>query len=449
MFRFPRSLGGRLMTYCLISLVLITTIVLGGGYAMARQRSERWFDNRLKESAQLLLAFELDQASPNRVGPHAAQLPTGPFAVQIFGPDGKQLFASPNAPVWPFEQQPGFSNRDIGDKTWRAYTEWDSDGDFQVRVLEDYADHDQFLHLLARRQLVTLLLVLPVVAAALFYSVRRGLQPLHDLSQELDNFDPNAPKHFATDALVEELQKPAIALNALLDRVDAMLERERHFTSDAAHELRTPFAALLVQAEVARTTRDDARREHALFAVEEAARRGGHLVEQLLALARLDRAERLPREVFDLASLSRNTLAELAGRAADKDQQLSLNAPERLLFVGHAVAVSTALRNLVENAIRYTPHGAQINVTVHTGAQGVELVVQDNGPGIEPALRERVLDRFYRPPGGAEDGCGLGLSLVAQAVTLHGGTLTLQDAPQQSGLQVRVTLPHTPLNVAV
>ncbi|WP_188692848.1 ATP-binding protein [Silvimonas amylolytica] len=446
--RLPRSLGGRLMTYCLISLVLITTIVLGGGYAMARQRSERWFDHRLKESTELLLAFELDKASPNHVGPHAASLPIGPFAVQIFGPDGKLLFASLNAPKWPFVRQPGYSNRDIGDTTWRAYTEWDTDGDFQVRVMEDYADHDQFLHLLARRQIVTLLLVLPVVAAALFYSVRRGLQPLRDLSQQLDEFDPNHPQHFETETLVEELQKPAIALNALLDRVDAMLERERRFTSDAAHELRTPFAALLVQAEVARTTLGEDRREHALRAVEEAARRGGHLVEQLLALARLDRAERLPREIFDLASLSRNTIAELAGRAADKDQQLSFTAPERLLFIGHAVAVSTALRNLVENAIRYTPRTAQISVTLQTNPGGVELLVQDNGPGIEPALRERVLDRFYRPPGAAEDGCGLGLSLVAQAVTLHGGTLILEDAPQQ-GLQVRVSLPHGPLAVAV
>ncbi|WP_283148485.1 ATP-binding protein [Silvimonas soli] len=442
MFHFPRSIAGRLLSYCLISLILIATVALGWGYVMARKRSEGWFDRRLQESAQLLLAFELDEARPNRLrSGDAAQLPTGPIAVQIWAPDGRLLFASPNAPAWPFTREGGFLRREFAGTAWRAYAQWDQDGDFLVRVMEDYHDHDQFMRLLVLRQVLTLLIGVPCLALALVISIRRGLLPLQKLSRDLDEFDPRNPQRFDSETLVAELQKPAIALNALLDRVDVMLEKERNFTADAAHELRTPFAALLVQAEVAQTSKDEARRLHALKGLQDGAKRGAHVVEQLLALARLDRAERLPREQFDLVNLCRNALGELAGQAAAKDQHLSFTAPPALQIEGHAVALVTALRNLVENAIRYCPSQSSINVNLQRVADGVQLQVEDNGPGIPEQLRARVLDRFFRNADAGEEGCGLGLSLVAQAVALHGGSIVLDQPQNQPGLVVRLVLP--------
>lgn len=444
MFHFPRSIAGRLLSYCLISVILISTVALGWGYVMARKRSESWFDRRLQESAQLLLSFELDETRPNRLHSGGTEpLPSGPFAVQIWGPQGQLLFASPNAPAWPFAKEGGFMQREIGDKAWRGYAEWDDDGDFQVRVMEDYHDHDQFMYLLALRQILTLLIGVPCLALALVISIRRGLLPLLALSQELDAFDPRTARRFETETLVPELQKPATALNSLLDRVDVMLEKERNFTADAAHELRTPLAALLVQAEVAQTSKDAARRQHALQGLQDGARRGAHLVEQLLALARLDRAERMPREQFDLVRLCRNALGELAGRAAAKDQHLSFTAPPELQLEGHAVALATALRNLVENAIRYCPSLSNINVNLQRVANGVQLQVEDNGPGIPEQLRARVLDRFFRNADTGEEGCGLGLSLVAQAVALHGGSIVLDQPQKHRGLVVRIVLPLT------
>ena len=228
-------------------------------------------------------------------------------------------------------------------------------------------------------------------------------------------------------------------LNSLLERVQSSLEGERQFTSDAAHELRTPLAALKTQLQVAQGASDDAARKRATEQALAACDRATRLVEQLLTLARLEHdAWQTQGTAVDLHQLAARVLAETTSSAAEKRIRLSLEGEGEMTIKGHSDLLSVLIRNLVDNALRYSPPQTEVRLRVVGEAQGLILEVQDQGPGIPAAEREQVMRRFHRLEGETAPGSGLGLSIVARIAQLHQAELVLADGEGGRGLKVSV-----------
>jgi signal transduction histidine kinase len=233
---------------------------------------------------------------------------------------------------------------------------------------------------------------------------------------------------------------PLVAsLNSLFERVQASMEHERRFTADAAHELRTPIAALRAQAEVALAADDEAQRRHALGGVIEGCDRAAHLIGQLLTLARLDPARAgSPDETADLAAVAREVAAMHAQAALERGLELSVEAPGSAIVAAEPALLQILLRNVVDNAVRYAAGvGREIRIEVVDGGHPVCRIV-DDGPGIPSEERGRLGERFHRGPGVSEEGSGLGLSIVQRIADLCGATVTFETAPGGRGLCVTV-----------
>jgi two-component system sensor histidine kinase QseC len=229
------------------------------------------------------------------------------------------------------------------------------------------------------------------------------------------------------------------ALNGLFQRVETALEAERQFTADAAHELRTPLAALQAQVQVALRARDSGERDRSLAQLQSGLTRASHLVDQMLQLARLDPESGLPDpQPVDLAILAEAVCADLGPLILHKNLDFALDATPGCTVNGQVEWLRVLIRNLVDNAIRYTPPGGTLRVSVSRTAGQCRLCVSDSGPGIPVGERDAVLRRFHRLDQGTQPGSGLGLAIVARIAELHGAELELAESEDQQGLKVVV-----------
>jgi signal transduction histidine kinase len=249
----------------------------------------------------------------------------------------------------------------------------------------------------------------------------------------------------AADNVPEELRPLAMSLNALLARLDEAMSAQRRFTADAAHELRTPLAALKLQVGLAKRAHDEAERASAMTELEAGVDRASHLVEQLVTMARLEpeSPDRRNEEV-DLVALAREAIVARASLAGDKRIDLGLTRASNAAVRGDPAMLAMLIGNLLDNALRYTPDGGRIDVAVDAAPDGARLSVIDTGPGIAPADRERVFERFHRgrlQDDGQVTGSGLGLSIVRRIANAHGATVTLGEGPDGRGLAVDVRFP--------
>ena len=228
------------------------------------------------------------------------------------------------------------------------------------------------------------------------------------------------------------------ALNGLLQRLGQTLEAQRAFLSDAAHELRSPLTALKLQIESLRRAPDDAARMEAVTALSDGVDRAARIVEQLLALARSEPGAQPPAmESLDLCELVRQAVADTVPYALSRGSRFELQADEPVTVRGERQGLTALVRNLADNAVRYSPPGSQVELRVSVEAGVPTLQVDDAGPGIPPSERERVFDRFYRRAAGGEEGTGLGLAIVKSVAARHGATVTLGESPA-GGLRVTV-----------
>jgi signal transduction histidine kinase len=292
----------------------------------------------------------------------------------------------------------------------------------------------------AQRLILPLGIALPVLALLIWFAVGKGLSPLRRISSEVAERDPANLVPLEERSAPAEIAPLLQALNALLGRLGVALESERRFTADAAHELRTPLAALKIQAQVARRAENEAQLGAALDNLILGVDRATRLVEQLLTLARLEPTggSTVRMENCDLAAIARLMLSDLAVPAQSKDIELGLDSPDSAMVRGNADMLAILLRNLVDNAIRYTPEHGRVNVSLQVEPGRVHLEVLDSGPGIPEEERQRVFDRFYRILGSDAAGSGLGLSIVQRIADVHAASLTLGDGENGTGLRVSV-----------
>ena len=337
---------------------------------------------------------------------------------------------SQNAPNTPLSgEREGFSDTTIGGSRWRVFSAWDPRGRVLVQVAEQFYERDELATAVARNFVVPLAVTLPVLGVLIWVAVGRAMRSLTHVNQQVASRAADNLTSIDVADAPAEIGGLVTNLNQLFGRVQGLIEQERHFTADAAHELRTPLAGIRAQAQVARGATDDAERARALDGVMTGCDRATHAVEQMLTLARLapDAVSFQPTSV-DLGAVLKATIGELAPIAVAKHMDIALNDGRGAVVSGDAGLLAILFRNVIDNAIRYSAPGAKVDVDMEVTASDVRVTVRDTGPGIPAEQRANVGRRFYRAPGTQAPGSGLGLSIVQRILDLHRGTIRL-DTP--------------------
>lgn len=286
------------------------------------------------------------------------------------------------------------------------------------------------------------MVLLAAAGLLVLVGLRQGLAPLMRLREAVMEKGRDDLAPLPDQSVQSELRPLVSALNTYMGRVEGQMAAQRRFVANAAHQLRTPLALLGTQVVYARRTPDAAERDEALAAVEQSTHRLARLAGQLLTLSRAEPGGRRPRdEAIDLSASARQVLEGLADLAVERGIDLGLEADAPVLTRGDGAMMREAIVNLVDNALRYTPAGGSVTVTVRDEDGTPLLTVEDTGPGIPPEEREKVLERFYRTPGTPGEGSGIGLSIVREVVDGAGGTLTLGPGAEGGGLRVEMRLP--------
>lgn len=440
-----RSLQARLFTLVVGLVALVWLAAAAFTWIDASHELDELLDGHLAQAAGLLVVVQaqsegdddstLDAPSLHKYAPKVA--------FQVFH-EGVLVTRSTNAGEQPLSaQKTGFSTVKFSNgEHWRVFGARGTERDVQVFVGERTESRNDILWAVMRGLLLPLVLALPLLAAALWWSVRSGLAPLRTLSEALAQRKPQTLEPVVLNDCPEEMQPLVGALNALLERIGRAVVSERRFTADAAHELRTPIAAIRAQAQVALGAGEDvAQRHHALQATLAGCDRATRLVEQLLMLARLEaNSERLSLPV-NLAAVVQRVAADLAPAALGRGQVLELDAQEGCPVAADEILLGVLVRNLVDNALRYSPAGARVGVTLQPGANGVVLCVEDSGPGMAPAEMQRLGERFFRVLGTDQPGSGLGWSIVRRIADVTGAQVQIARSDALGGLSVTVVWP--------
>jgi len=294
------------------------------------------------------------------------------------------------------------------------------------------------------QELYLILFTFPLSGLLIWIIVGKGLDSLEQVAQEVAHRAPSHLEPVNLKKIPQEIKPVIDELNNLFYRLKLAFEREKRFAADAAHELRTPLAAIKVQAQLALNSIDLNEKNIAIQKLLISVDRSTHIIQQLLILSKLgpEVSGINDLDLVDLAQITREVLSMLASAAVEKNIELEFEAKTTSgSIAGNSTAISILIRNIVDNAIRYTvPHGHVI-VRVYQKKQDIILEVQDNGPGIPKALRARVFERFFRLLGSKSPGSGLGLSIVRQIAELYNGRVKLESPPNGSGLVVRVFFP--------
>jgi two-component system OmpR family sensor kinase len=330
--------------------------------------------------------------------------------------------------------------------------EWNVDDSLEINRLVFFRGGFEFPQSKGRNRVGIQLIVdampvlLPFMLATLVIGVltiRHGLAPLSEATRQVARIDPRSTELRLTEEnLPREMLPLVTAINATLDRLDQGFRMQREFTADAAHELRTPLTALQLQIQLLERARSPEELREAIEALRAGAKRASHLVEQLLTLARLEpQAAAEASSAVALDELAAEIVAELEPLAEAKGLDLHLARAEHARVMGQPLALRILARNLVDNAVRYTPPGGKIDVEVWTEDGSAVFQVTDTGPGIPKEERERVFDRFYRLPGTGVQGSGLGLAIARQIAEAHRARIELGEPDHGGGLRVTVRFP--------
>jgi two-component system, OmpR family, sensor histidine kinase QseC len=445
MKRLP-SLQARLLA---LLMAVVAGVWLASAVAVwvdASHELDELLDGHLAQAAALLVAQQANAGDGADEPFESDDEPLGRYAGRVafqVWHEGVLVLRSSNAPTAPMSSNPrGFETLVIDGQNWRVVAARGAERDVQVYVAELADSRRDILRALLRSSLWPLLVALPLLALLGWWAVRRGLAPLQQLSERLAQRRPHALDAVGFADAPAEMRPLVEALDSLFARIAALLESERRFTADAAHELRTPVAAIRAQAQVALGADNTEERRHALHNTLEGCDRAARLIEQLLVLARLEAAPgAAPHVRTDLARLAQRVAADLSGAALAKRQAVELDAPAHCEVAGDEALLGILLRNLVDNAIRYSPERATVRVALVQSAAGTVLTVDDSGPGLADADLARLGERFFRVLGSGERGSGLGWSIVQRIARTQGATISAAPSSALGGLQVRVVWP--------
>ena len=465
-------------TILIFRLLLASTILVGGGaifsYQDVRHETNELFDAQLARSARLILSLvqtdrdqinfssiqkfldanqlktteenETDSADSNDIEELASgHVYETKLGFQIWDSDGNLILKSANVPLFEInEDTGGFSESQFLGYQWRVFSLSSIDGRYRCITTERLDVRNELIGDIFSDLLVLFVLLVPVLSITMWFAISQGLSSLRNLTAQINSRGTERLDSISVNQAPSEIQTIAGALNQLLSKLKNALAREKRVTSDAAHELRTPLAAVKLHAELASRADNAPDRIQAIEQVLKGIDRTTHLVNQLLALARLEPDSFNDKKLrCNINHVIVEEAAMLAPLAQKKDIELSVLDSDEVFAEVDDTSIRLLIRNLLNNAINYTQETGSITMSLQSKEKAFNLIVEDNGPGIPESERERVLERFYRLQNHNATGCGIGLSIVMRVVELHHAKLSLDDRSEGAGLKVTVTFPKS------
>jgi two-component system, OmpR family, sensor histidine kinase QseC len=457
------SIRAQLLAGTVAALLAVLGAAAWLSYDGSEEEAHELFDARLATSARVLealVARQLEKATiaapvvitlpgPLEYAGHDQPGPLGHYyetkiAFQVRHAGGRLLARSASAPEAPFAPlAAGFSTRPITERQWRVFTL--QSGEVWIQVAERDDVRDELAEKLALAAAAPLLAGIALLVVLLGLLIRYGLAPLSALARQIAARQPGSTAPIALGRTPAEIAPVVEALNGLLGRVREALERERRFTADAAHELRTPLAALKVHAQNAARAETADERRASLELMLQGLERTVRLAEQMLAYSRAaSPGDTERRERIELRGLAREAMEAVQPLAHERQCTLGLAGDAEIVVLGERQKLLSLVTNLLDNALRYGPDGGRVDIAVGRDGAQTWIAVTDQGPGIPPELRARVFESYYRIPGSAGNGSGLGLAIVREIAEAHRGRVELLDGPAGRGLRVVVRLPSAP-----
>ncbi|AQV92916.1 sensor histidine kinase [Cupriavidus necator] len=462
----PRSLFGEILDWMLAPLLLLWPMSIAVTYLVAKSIANGPFDRSLEASA-IVLSQQVREVN----GRVTLQLPlsareilradeTDNIYYQVVGKRGEYIAGDHDLPL-PSEDDQGHAglvslrdDRVAGNDVRVAYTyvelkQVSGTQPVLVQVAETLDKRARLANEIIKGVILPQFVILPLAVVLVWFGLSRGLAPLTAIQQRIRARNPGDTSPIDERAAPQEITPLVASFNDLLARLDQSVQTQKRFIADAAHQMKTPLAGLRMQAELAQREQSPEELRRSLAQIAGSSERTAHLVTQLLSLARMENlAGAGTMAALDLTALAREVVKDWLPQAWARNIDLGLDADDHPVMVhGNRLMLTEMLNNLLDNAIRYTPAGG--HATVRVSADAFEpfayLDVEDTGPGIAPAERERVMERFYRVLGTNTEGSGLGLAIVREIVQQHGGEVHITDhvyqqAPRLAGAHFRVTL---------
>ena len=450
-----RSIRSVLLAGTVTLLVAVLGAAAWLGFDAGHDEAEEVFDARLATSARVLALLlsevtALPTQSPVVVSipavietqPHDAALPAGHFyetkiAFQVRDAQGRLLMRSSSAPEAPYAPlEAGFSVQRSGARSWRVFTL--RSGELWIHAAESDEVRAELAAKLARATVAPLIVGIPLLLLLLGLLTRYGLQPLAELARHLAGRKAGALAPI-------ELSRSTTEIAPVVEALNGLLERERRFTADAAHELRTPIAAIKIHAQNTARAASDDERNASLGRMLTAVERSARLADQMLAYRRATAAHApAPAQRISMRQVLEDALDEATPVLKERSQKLSVRTDppmDDIALRGDYEKLVSLVRNLLENAMRYAPPGSAIEVEVRAQPDGVSVSVTDEGPGIPAELRSRVFEGYYRIPGTPGEGSGLGLAIVREIAAQHGARIDIGEGRQGRGTRIAVNFP--------
>jgi two-component system sensor histidine kinase QseC len=433
----PRSLKRQLLLSLLSSLLLVWGLTVYISYKQTRDEIAQLFNAELAQSARVVHAFVENLLQQKRLSklwdqdksPDLFELPIlgekyeRKIAFQLRSVKDGVMLRSESAPEFALSlTRNGYSQTEINNQHWHVYSISSNNGDYIIHVGQRDDIRRDLVESLASQSLLGVLMVLPVLGAIIGLIVSRTLRPLKQLKQQLSVREVGHLQPLSLDKLPEEVVPMVEQINALFVLLEQAFANERNFTSDASHELRTPLAGMMTQLQVAQKTTDETMRVQALQKCQMAVVRMTHMVQQLLTLSRVQHQNaQVNKQILDVNQALVSVMADIEPAAREKHIEIELKGQDGFGIVANPQLLDILFRNLLDNAIKYTPEGGKVLVKLmHIDTQ-IGVSVEDSGPGVADADYSRISQRFYRCVETAQtaEGSGLGLSIVQRIIRLH------------------------------
>jgi two-component system OmpR family sensor kinase len=434
------SMRTRLL-WLLLAAILVTAVVQAVvAYSTANVQANGIFDYHMQQMA-LSLRGGLAASAPASQQDEQEDGQGKSFVVQVWTSDGLLAYQSATATQLPERSELGFSELRSNGIDYRVFSLRSRTQ--LIQVAQDINARKTMARTLALRTVAPIMAMAPLLMLIAWFVVSSSLRPVARVRQQVAQRQPDELDEVSEDGLPQEVRPLIHELNLLFVRVQSSFEAQNRFVADAAHELRSPLAALRLQVLGLERAGDDGARHLAVTRLRAGIDRATRLVEQLLAMARQQArsARGVPHAPVQLRNLVRQAVVDAASGASARRIDLGMPRADEALVAGNADAMSILVGNLLDNAIKYTPEGGAIDVDLSHDGDRVDLAVEDSGPGIPEEERQRVLDRFYRVAGAETAGSGLGLAIVKSIADMHGARLTLDRSGRLGGLRVVVSFP--------
>jgi two-component system sensor histidine kinase QseC len=434
-----KSLNRRFLVYLGLPIILAVSIVLLASLLFAREEIQEIYDTQLAQTAQVaasMLQQNIDEDDVVALRNHfkVTRYEYEEYVALRIWKDGKLLFATHNTESITMDSFPsGFSNQHIQGRNYRVFVLDNNTVGLHVEAFQDERARLDLVQKIIISVLSPIALLMISLPMLLWLGLRLGLKPLNKLSIQVSQRSPNALEPIAETHIPNEIVPLVNALNGLLLKLKQSIYAERQFTNLAAHELRTPLAVIQTQLDAVTRDRNEHSRQQGLIELAQSVSRASRMIGQLLALARLG-SDDIPFEHISLDRVTRDIASVLLPLALKKHITFAFESDETLHISGNNEVLELAIRNLIDNAIKYTPEYGAITITVRQVPEGNQCIVTDSGSGIPTEHLSQVMERFYRVPGNREIGSGLGLTIVRRAAEIMQGNFILQNDSDTQGL---------------